>query len=113
MVYFGMHQNYSVDVKGAGEVKIKSTGYEKQHVMVMLYIIADGHKLPPCVILSHNMIPKSDMFPKRLYCICIKNGCMTADLMEDGVKNVWEMCPGAGHSPPSMLVLDTFCGLFI
>jgi hypothetical protein len=29
------------------------------------------------------------------------------------VKNVWEMCPGAGHSPPSMLVLDTFCGLFI
>jgi hypothetical protein len=72
VVYFGMHQNYIVDVQGVGEVKIRSTGYEKQHVMVMLCITADGHKLPPCVIFTHNMMPKNDMFPKRLYCICIK-----------------------------------------
>jgi hypothetical protein len=38
VLYFGMHQNYNVDVQGAGEVKIISTGYEKQHVMVMLCI---------------------------------------------------------------------------
>jgi hypothetical protein len=44
---------------GAGEVKIISIGYEKQYVMVMLCITADGHTLPPCVILSDNIIPKN------------------------------------------------------
>jgi hypothetical protein len=43
-VYFNTPQNCTVYAKGAKEVKIRSTGYEKQCVMVMLCITADGHK---------------------------------------------------------------------
>jgi hypothetical protein len=31
---------------------------------------------------------------------------MTADLMDDWVKDVYERCPGTLHNPPS---LDAFC----
>jgi hypothetical protein len=64
-VYFEMPRDYTVDAKGAKEVKIRSTGYEKQCVTVMLCITADGHKLPPyIIILSRKTIPKNEMFPK-------------------------------------------------
>jgi hypothetical protein len=43
-----MPQNYTVDAKGAKEVKIRSKNCEKQNVMVILCITADGHKLPRC-----------------------------------------------------------------
>jgi hypothetical protein len=42
-----MPRNYTVDAKDTKEVKIRSTGYEKQRVMMMLCITADGRKLPP------------------------------------------------------------------
>jgi hypothetical protein len=50
--YFDVRQNYAVDAEGAKGVKIRSTCYEKQHVMVMLCITAIGHKLPPYTILN-------------------------------------------------------------
>jgi hypothetical protein len=55
-VYFDMPHNDTVDAKGAREVKIRSTGYEKQRVMLMLCITADGHKVPPYIILNHRML---------------------------------------------------------
>jgi hypothetical protein len=109
-VYFGMPQNYTVDAKCAKEIKIRSTGYEKQLVMVMLCITADGHKLPPYVILNRKTIPKNEMFAKDVIVRAQKNGWMTVDLVEDWVKNVWERYPGALQNPPSTLVLDAFHG---
>jgi hypothetical protein len=53
-----MPQNYTVCAKGAKEVKIRSTGYEKQHIKVIC-ITADGHKLTPYIILNHKIIPKN------------------------------------------------------
>jgi hypothetical protein len=32
----------------------------------MLCIIADGHKLPPYIILNHKTVPKNEMFPKNV-----------------------------------------------
>jgi hypothetical protein len=46
------------------KVKITTTSYEKQHVMVMLCITADGLKLPPYIILNCKMISKNEMFLK-------------------------------------------------
>jgi hypothetical protein len=39
-----------------------------------------------------------------------EKGYMTSDLTEDWAKTVWEKRPGALRNPPSMLVLDPFCG---
>jgi hypothetical protein len=63
-VHFDTSRKYTVDAKGVKEVKIRSTGYEKQRVTVMLCITADGHKLPPYIILNCKTIPKNEMFPK-------------------------------------------------
>jgi hypothetical protein len=63
--------------------------------MVMLCITADGHKLPPYIILNRKAIPKNEMFPKDVTVHAQKNGWTTVDFMEDWEKNVWERRPGA------------------
>jgi hypothetical protein len=45
-----------VDAKGVKEVEIKSTSYVKYYVIVILYVIADDHKLPLYNVLHYNMI---------------------------------------------------------
>jgi hypothetical protein len=45
---------------------------------------------------------------KTIFLVRTKNGWMTADLMENWVKKVWERHPGGLRNPPSMLVLDVF-----
>jgi hypothetical protein len=64
-VYFNMPPNYTVDAKSAKEVKIRSIGYEKQSVTVMLCITA-GYKLPPCINHKSKMISKKGIFPKDI-----------------------------------------------
>jgi hypothetical protein len=71
-IYFDMPRNYTVDAKGAKEVKIISTGYEKQRVMVMLCINSDGHKLPPYIIHSRKTIHKNEMFLKDIIVLAQK-----------------------------------------
>lgn len=46
-VFFDMPMAYTVNKKGAKEVKLRTTGYEKQRTTVMLCCTADGRKLPP------------------------------------------------------------------
>jgi hypothetical protein len=46
-------------VKGAKEVEIRSTGYAKHCVMVMLYVVENGHELPPYIIPDCRMIMRS------------------------------------------------------
>jgi hypothetical protein len=53
------------------KVKITTTSYEKQHV-VMPCIIADGLKLPPYIILKCKMTPKNEMFPKDVTVCALK-----------------------------------------
>jgi hypothetical protein len=100
-VYFDMPRNYTVDAKGAKEVKIRSTGYERQHVTVMLYLTADLHKLfsiaKRCLRMRCSL--------KLLY-VHRKNGRKSADLMEDWVRNVWERRLRAVSNALSILVLD-------
>jgi hypothetical protein len=33
---------------------------------MMLCIIADGHILPPYIILNHKTVPKNEMFPNNI-----------------------------------------------
>jgi hypothetical protein len=87
-------RDYAFGIKGAREVRIGSTGYENQCIRVILCITTDDHKLSPYIILSRKTLHKTDMFPEDVI-VDAKNGCMTADLLEDWMENVRRRCLGA------------------
>jgi hypothetical protein len=74
----------------------------------MLCISVGGHKLPPYIIFNRKAVPRKGMFPKGV--MCVHNKWMTTDLMDDGVKNVWERSHGSLRNLPNMLVLESFLG---
>lgn len=109
-VCFDMPRNYTVNSRGAKEIKIKTTGYEKQRVTVMLCITADGHKLPPYLILNRKTIPKNETFPKDVIVCAQKNGWMTSEMMDNWIDVIWNRRPGALRNPCNILVIDAFKG---
>lgn len=56
--------SYTIDAKSAKEVTVEVQHMKSSMLGMILCIIAGDHKLPPYVILSWRMIPKSEMFPK-------------------------------------------------
>lgn len=65
-VYTDMPRMCTVNQVGAREVKVWTTGYEKQRVTAMLCITADGRKLLPYVILKSTNMPKNETFPQNV-----------------------------------------------
>jgi len=56
-----MLSSYTVDGTVGGKyMKIKTSGYEKMEVSVMV-VLADGTKLPPYVILNYKTAPKKQL----------------------------------------------------
>lgn len=64
----------------------------------MLCVASDGHKLLPYGILSRKTIRKNEMLLKTLVCIH-KNEWITANLIEDWTKNIWQRRPRALFNP--------------
>jgi hypothetical protein len=58
--FFGMPRNYITNFKREKQMAMKTTGYKKLHFTVMLYITANGNKLPPYAILNRKMAPKEN-----------------------------------------------------
>ena len=109
-VCFDLPQNYTINTKGARDVRIKTTGGEKQRCTVMLACTADGKKLPPYIILKRKTMPKNVVFPKGVIIRVQEKGWMNNELMLDWLKCVWFRRPGAMLNMKSMLVLDAFRG---
>jgi len=63
-----MLSSYTVDDNGGKSVAIKTSGYEKMGVSVMLVVLADGTKLPPYEILNCKTMPKEQL-PRGLMVI--------------------------------------------
>jgi hypothetical protein len=82
---------------------MKTTGYKKLHVSVLLFIIANNNKSLPYTILSRKKMPKektSTPPPKKVR--------MISELMED----LLDMCRNIGfvHNPSKrMLAMYVFC----
>ncbi|KAG8237940.1 hypothetical protein J437_LFUL017314 [Ladona fulva] len=57
-VSFDLPTARMVNLKGAKEVSITTTGYEKSNFTVLLCITSDGSKLSPMVIFKRKTIPK-------------------------------------------------------
>jgi hypothetical protein len=60
-VYIGMLSIYTADDNGEKSVAVKTSGYKKMGVTVMLVVLADGTKLPPYVILNYKTMPKEQL----------------------------------------------------
>jgi hypothetical protein len=108
-VFFDMPRNYTLSEKGQKQVTVKTTGYEKLRVTVMLSVTADGNKLPPYIILNRKTMPK-ETFCDGVIVRAHKNAWMTAELMQDWLGSVWERRPGGLLNRNSMLVMDAFRG---
>ena len=55
-LYFDMVPSRTIEMKGAKEVKMKSTGAEKRRVTVVLACLASGKTLPPMIIFKGKCI---------------------------------------------------------
>lgn len=52
-----MPRNYTINFKGEKQVAIKTAGYEKLHVTVMVRITANDNKLLPYIMLNRKTVP--------------------------------------------------------
>jgi hypothetical protein len=106
-VYFDMPPNYTVCDTGAKSVAVKTSGYEKMSVTLMLAVLAYGSKLPPYVVLNRKNMPKEQL-PRGIIVRCQPRRWMTSDLMKDWLLMVLNRRPGALLRKRGMLVLVAF-----
>lgn len=64
-VYFDMPVAYTVNEKGAKEMKVRIAGYEKQQT-TLTCCAADGRKLPVYIIFKRKTLPAWKVFPKNV-----------------------------------------------
>ena len=65
-LYFDLPGSHTVHKKGCREVRIKSTGAEKHHLMVILACTAAGDMLSPMVIFKGKRALKDLRIPDSL-----------------------------------------------
>ncbi|CAI7918446.1 unnamed protein product [Closterium sp. NIES-54] len=111
-LWLEMPATTTVDQTGVRSVPIRSAGYQKERVTVMLACTADGMKLRPWVFFKRKTVPKG-VFPPDVVVSCHENGWMDANgviqWLEECVKSFLK--PGFGrHARSSMVVLDSYRG---
>ncbi|CAI7840265.1 unnamed protein product [Closterium sp. NIES-53] len=57
-LFLEMPAERSIEMKGARTVHVRSAGYQKERVTVMLAVTAGGLKLPPYVVFKRKTVPK-------------------------------------------------------
>ncbi|CAI7895033.1 unnamed protein product [Closterium sp. NIES-54] len=111
-LWLEMPATTTVEETGVRSVPIRSAGYQKQRVTVMLACTADGRKLKPWVFFKRKTLPKGD-FPADVVVACHENGWMDSPgivrWLEEGVKPFVKPRFGR-HAKSSMLVLDSYRG---
>jgi transposase-like protein len=85
-----MPLGYTVETKGANEVRIKTTGHEKKRFTVNLCVLKDGTKLPPFVILATKKLPKTCIPESKLVIAANGSGWMNHETLEIWLKKVWK-----------------------
>ncbi|CAI7896237.1 unnamed protein product [Closterium sp. NIES-54] len=107
-LWLEMPATTTVEETGVRSVPIRSAGYQKQRVTVMLACTADGRKLKPWVFFKRKTLPKGD-FPADVVVACHENGWMDSQgvvrWLEEGVKSFLKPRFGR-HAKSSMLPLD-------
>ncbi|CAI7867776.1 unnamed protein product [Closterium sp. NIES-53] len=111
-LWLEMPATTTVEQTGVKSVPIRSAGYQKERVTVMLACTATDEKLKPWVFFKRKTLPKGD-FPNDVVVGCQANGWMEAtgviQWLDEGV--VPFLKPKFGvQSRSAMLVLDSYRG---
>ncbi|CAI7878614.1 unnamed protein product [Closterium sp. NIES-54] len=103
-----------LEMKGARTVHVRSAGYEKERVTVMLAVTASGLKLPPYVVFKRKTIPKVPI-PAGVVVRAQDKGWMDESLVQDWITQV--MVPflkplreSTGRRREALVVLDSYRG---
>lgn len=99
-VTFDLPTSRTVELKGAKEVSVATTGHEKSNFTIMLTVTADGAKLPPLVIFKRKTIPKGN-FPKNIVVFANEKGWVNASVM-----NRKSLVKKEEFRPKSLLIYD-------
>ncbi|CAI7747714.1 unnamed protein product [Closterium sp. NIES-53] len=111
-LWLEMPTTTTVEQTGVKSMPIRSAGYQKERVTVMLACTATGEELKPWVFFKRKTLPKGD-FPDDVVVGCQANGWMEAtgviQWLDEGV--VPFLKPKFGvQSRSAMLVLDSYRG---
>lgn len=96
-VFFDAPFDSTLDIKGKKEIKIKTSGYEKERLSVVLACTANGVRFPPLIIFKgvpgkriENDLSKNDLVKKkRLYAFCQQNAWCTSDIFKIWIKEIY------------------------
>ncbi|CAI7809897.1 unnamed protein product [Closterium sp. NIES-54] len=109
-----MSTERTLEMKGARTVHVRSAGYEKERVTVMLAVTASGLKLPPYVVFKRKTIPKVPI-PTGVVVRAQDKGWMDESLVQDRITQV--MVPflkplreSTGRCREALVVLDSYRG---
>ena len=73
-VYFDIPGNATLHHKSEKSIIIRTTSHEKDKITVILAVMADGHKLPPVVVLKGKRYPAAVDIPPRIFVRMSDNG---------------------------------------
>ncbi|CAI7836010.1 unnamed protein product, partial [Closterium sp. NIES-53] len=113
-LFLEMPAERTLEMKGAWTVHVRSAGYEKERVTVMLAVTASGLKLPPYVVFKRKTIPKVPI-PAVMVVLAQDKGWMDESLVQDWITQV--MVPflkplreSTGCRREALVVLDSYRG---
>ncbi|CAI7768963.1 unnamed protein product [Closterium sp. NIES-54] len=111
-LWLEMPSERTIEEVGSRSVPVRSGGYQKERVTVMLACTASGEKLKPWVFFKRKTVPKGD-FPSDIHVGVHPNGWMDADgvieWLDGAVKSY--INPNFGDRPrKALLVLDSYRG---
>ena len=86
--------NKTVNLKGAKQVSLGTTGNEKSHFTIMLSVTVDGTKLAPLVIFKRKTKLKG-LFPHKLIITANEKGWANNEIMLFWLENVCRKRPKA------------------
>ena len=103
---FDMPGNFTVDQKGAEDIRITTTGSEKCNFTVILCVTADGGKLSPMVIFKRKTIP-NEKFPNGIIIKDNEKGWLNQEMMQIWLNGVWNKRKNVFFKPKSLLIYDS------
>ncbi|CAI7780189.1 unnamed protein product [Closterium sp. NIES-54] len=113
-LFLEMPAERTLEMKGARMVHVRSAGYEKERITVMLAVTASGLKLPPYVVFKRKTILKVPI-PTGVVVRAQNKGWMDESLVQDWITQV--MVPflkplreSTGRRREAFVVLDSYRG---
>ncbi|CAI7923534.1 unnamed protein product [Closterium sp. NIES-53] len=113
-LFLEMPAERTIETKGARTVHVRTVGYEKERVTVMLAGTPGGLKLPPYVIFKRKTIPKVPI-PAGVVVRAQEKGWMDEGLVQDWITQVLvpflkPIRERAGRRREALVVLDSYRG---